>query len=181
MEKQEFKIKEVDVLKDLKGKVLNKIIYTDPVFAKVLLNFNEYNIIINNNNNVHEETFTDLEEELISYFTIDKVNNDNDSDIFNGEKQYTLDINEKITSIEVVNDLINIDDKYEVSYDSAIILITDKHQYTISRDWFFMETMEISVDKDIDDVLNKDTIIEQYKGDNNSINVSINRSINKIA
>jgi hypothetical protein len=38
-----------------------------------------------------------------------------------------------------------------------------------------METMEISIDKDVDDILDKDTIIEQYRGESTDLKVEIVR------
>ena len=173
MIKQEFRIKETDLLKDIKGKRLERIFYTEPVFGKIKLDLSDYAIVISNE--MHEANLIGEEEE-VTYFTIDKVDKEYDFRHFDDDSTVTsMDINEKVTSIKVVNDLINYHDEYEISYDVAIIFVTDKHKYTISRDWFYMETMEISVDKDVDDILDKDTIIEQYRGESTDLKVEIVR------
>jgi hypothetical protein len=43
-----------------------------------------------------------------------------------------------------------------------------------------METMDINIDKNVDDVLNKESIIEQYTGDSIDKKVTVNRSTKKI-
>lgn len=178
MIKQDFLLKELDVLKELKGKTLNKIVYTDPIFANIVLEFEDYSIVINNN--THESNFADLENESISYFTVDKVSNTSNFNFLVGnDKVKEFSINERIESIEIINDTIN-DDTYEISFDEAIILKTNQHDYTISRDWFFMETMNINVDSDINDILEIDKVIEDYKGDDNNLVVNVSRRVNKL-
>ncbi|MCI5703498.1 MAG: hypothetical protein MR265_05900, partial [Erysipelotrichaceae bacterium] len=78
------------------------------------------------------------------------------------------------------NDIINYNDEYEISYDVAIVFITDKHKNIISRDFFYMETMQINVDKYIDDILDKNTIIEQYRGESTEVKVEIERTSREI-
>lgn len=178
MIKQDFLLKELDVLKELKGKTLNKIVYTDPIFANIVLEFEDYSIVINNN--THESNFADLENESISYFTVDKVSNTSNFNFLVGnDKVKEFSINERIESIEIINDTIN-DGIYEISFDEAIILKTNQHDYTISRDWFFMETMNINVDGDINDILEIDKVIEDYKGDDNNLVVNVSRRVNKL-
>jgi hypothetical protein len=178
MIKQDFLLKELDVLKELKGKTLNKIVYTDPIFASIVLEFEDYSIVINNN--THESNFADLENESISYFTVDKVSNTSNFNFLVGnDKVKEFSINERIESIEIINDTIN-DGIYEISFDEAIILKTNQHDYTISRDWFFMETMNINVDGDINDILEIDKVIEDYKGDDNNLVVNVSRRVNKL-
>jgi hypothetical protein len=179
MKKQEFIINELNILKELKDKYLEKIIYTDPVFANIELVFKDFILMINNN--AHIESFVDSQEEYITYFTVDKLDsNANPTFVINNSKLYSLDVKEKITSVIIVNDLINYNNEYEISYDVAIIFKTDKHEYIISRDWFYMETMDINIDKNVDDVLNKESIIEQYTGDSIDKKVTVNRSTKKI-
>ncbi|MEE3343544.1 MAG: hypothetical protein VZS44_05595 [Bacilli bacterium] len=174
MIKQKFIIKEEDLLKNIKGNKLEKIYYTEPVFGKIKLDFSDYAIIISNE--MHKKNLIGDYED-ITYFTIDKVDKEYDFSHFENDNTVkNININEKIISIKIVNDLINYNDEYEISYDEAIVFITDEHDYIISRDWFYMETMEINIDKDIDDILNKDTIKEQYRGEETNIKVDINRT-----
>ena len=179
MEKQEFIIKELNLLKEARGQILNKIIYVNPPFADIKLEFENYDLTVNNK--IHSEKFLGNEDEDISYFTIDKLEKESDYKLqLDDWGISTLEVNEKIDSISIVNDLIIYNNEYEISYDVAIIFKTKKHEYIISRDWFYMETMEIGIDENIDEILDKDTIIEHYRGESKEIPVSINRTIKKI-
>lgn len=174
MKRQNFEIKETNLLKEVRNNKLERIFYTEPVFGKVKLDFSDYSIIISNE--MHEANLIGDNEE-VTYFTIDKADKEYDFRHFDNDNTVaSMDINEKITSIKIVNDLINYNDEYEVSYDVAIIFTTNKHEYIISRDWFYMETMEISVDKDVDDILDKGTIVEQYRGESTEVKVDIERT-----
>ena len=178
MIKRKFEIFENGILKELKGNKLEKICYNEPICGSVKLICSNFAIIIFNE--MHEANFIDENEE-VTYFTITKENKDYDFRYFkDDDTTQVIDINEKVSSVKVVNDLINYNNKYEISYDIAIIIKTDKHSYTISRDWFYMESMEISIDKDIDDILDRDTIIEQYRGESVEIPVTINRTEREI-
>lgn len=174
MIKQYFEINESKILKSIKGNRLEKICYTEPVFGSIKLIYSDFAIIISNE--MHEANLIGEEEE-ITFFTITKKSKDYDFRYFkDNDIIKEIDINEKVSSVEIVNDLIIYNNEYEISYDVAIIINTKKHSYTISRDWFYMETMEISIDKDIDDILDKETIVEQYRGESTEIPVLINRT-----
>lgn len=175
MIKQKFNIQNLETLKNMTSCNLKRIEYTTPIFGNVKLEFEEKTVVIFNN--MHESNFMNETEE-ITYFTIEE----------GSEYQFVLDniqinnisVNEKVLSIKIVNDLVNYNNEYELSYDVAIIFVTNKHEYIISRDWFFMETMEISIDKNIDDIIPIDNEIETYKCGNDNVNVSIKRNINSI-
>ena len=178
MIKQEFKIKEIEILKSLIGKKIIKINHTYPIYGNIKIDFDSYSVIISNL--MHEGSLAGDDDD-ITYFTLEKISKEDKFEFFLEDvKTNSIDVNETIKSIKIINDLINYNDEYEISYDIAIIFITDKHKYIISRDWFYMETMEINIDKDINDILDKNTIMEQYKGESTEIKVEIERTSREI-
>ena len=178
MIKQEFKIKEIEILKSLIGKKIININYTYPVYGNIKIDFDLYSVVISNL--MHEGSLAGDDDD-ITYFTLEKISKEDKFEFFlNDVKTDSIEVNETIKSIEIVNDLINYNDEYEIYYDVAIVFITDKHKYIISRDWFYMETMQINVDKDIDDILDKNTIIEQYRGESTEVKVEIERTSREI-
>lgn len=86
-------------------------------------------------------------------------------------------INEKITGVSIVSDTIIVnDDEYAITFDMAVIIKTEKHQYFFSRNWFFSETIILSVDKGLDDVYPISRVIADWNDDGNR-RVSVQRSI----
>jgi hypothetical protein len=178
MIKQEFKIKERKLLKEIINKNIISINYTEPTYGNIKIDFDDYSIIISNV--MHQANLIGDDEE-ITYFTLNKIDKTEKFDFFLDDAQiHHIEVNEKIESICIVNDIINYNDKYEVSYDMAIILKTNRHEYIVSRDWFYMETMAINIDKSIDDIIQKNQIIENYRGEDSSVKVTIARTIDQI-
>ena len=170
--------KEIEILKSLIGKKIININYTYPVYGNIKIDFDSCSIVISNL--MHEGSLAGDDDD-ITYFTLEKISKEDKFEFFlNDVKTDSIKVNETIKSIEIINDLINYNDEYEISYDVAIVFITDKHKYIISRDWFYMETMQINVDKDIDDILDKNTIIEQYRGESTEVKVEIERTSREI-
>lgn len=89
----------------------------------------------------------------------------------------TVPINEKITGVSIVSDTVIVnDDEYAITFDMAVIIKTEKHQYSFSRNWFFSETINLSVDKGLDDVYPISRVIADWNDDGNR-RVSVQRSI----
>jgi len=89
----------------------------------------------------------------------------------------TVPINEKITGVSIVSDTVIVnDDEYTITFDMAVIIKTEKHQYSFSRNWFFSETINLSVDKGLDDVYPISRVIADWNDDGNR-RVSVQRSI----
>lgn len=89
----------------------------------------------------------------------------------------TVPINEKITGVSIVSDTVIVnDDEYAITFDMAVIIKTEKHQYSFSRNWFFSETINLSVDKGLDDVYPISRVIADWNDDGNR-RASVQRSI----
>ncbi|MCD7827123.1 MAG: hypothetical protein LUG85_01105 [Clostridiales bacterium] len=77
------------------------------------------------------------------------------------EKTHTIEINEKITSITVVNDNITINNgKWRIEFDEAIIIKTEENVYMISRDWQYSEIIQFSGHGNYDKIYPINSVIE---------------------
>lgn len=57
-------------------------------------------------------------------------------------------IDEKIQSVEIVNDEINVNDgEYEITIDQALIIRTRDNVYSFYKDWMYSEVINIAVDR----------------------------------
>ena len=54
------------------------------------------------------------------------------------EPYETFVVNERIEKISIINDQISVNDgEYDISFDMAVVIETEKHRYMFSRGWFF--------------------------------------------
>lgn len=82
------------------------------------------------------------------------------------EPYETFVVNEKIGKISIINDQISVNDgEYDISFDMAVVIETEKHRYMFSRGWFFSEVITISQDKSLDDVYPIQRVIEDWNDD----------------
>lgn len=78
----------------------------------------------------------------------------------------TVFVNEKITGLSLVNDTIIVNDnEYAITFDMAVIVTTEKHDYVFSRNWFFSETIDLSIDKSFDDIYPISRVISDWNDD----------------
>ncbi|MBQ7898160.1 MAG: hypothetical protein IJ323_07020 [Clostridia bacterium] len=84
-----------------------------------------------------------------------------------------FEIDAKIESIEIINDVVNVNDgEYEISFDRAIIFRTDKKDIMFSRDVWFSEVITISENDDYNSVYPVDEVIEVWSDQGeNKVNV----------
>ena len=62
-------------------------------------------------------------------------------------------IDEKIQSVEIVNDEINVNDgEYEITIDQALIIRTKDNVYSFYKDWMYSEVINIAVDRNYETV-----------------------------
>ena len=96
--------------------------------------------------------------------------------IVNNVEIKTLPINEKVKSISIITDQIDIDSQdYHIEYDMALEITTDNHKYVISRGYYYSEIITISIDKDINEIYPTSKVIEDWQDDETPIEVKVNR------
>ena len=92
----------------------------------------------------------------------------------------TYAVNEKVVSVHLVCDEISINDgAYEIAFDMAVIIGTERHAYTFSRGWFFSETIRISVDREFDEIYPIERVIGDWS-DEGENQVRVRRSVRKL-
>lgn len=177
--KAKFSSEMLKNIKDMVGKVFfsyecgNMVL--DEVYGNIQINLDNFSIEILNETN--EMPFYDLMED-ISYFTCKKKSLNKSFRPYCGEKSEKHMINDTIMAVYIVDDNISINNgEYDIDFDMAIIIETSKHKYTFSRGWFFSETINISVDKEFDEVYPISKVVEDWS-DEGYNQVKVIRNIN---
>lgn len=98
---------------------------------------------------------------------------------FCDEPWQTTPINETIVDISIVNDTVVVDDEYSISLDMAIVIQTPQHSYVFSRDWYYSETITVTVDASLDDIYPIDHVVDDWNPDNDR-NVTVTRTISSL-
>ena len=81
---------------------------------------------------------------------------------FEQGKQKIL-IQDTIEKVSLITDYITIPQKnYEIALDMAVIIGMGSHKYIISRGWYFGEYLDISVDKNYDDIYSLAQVVEDW-------------------
>lgn len=89
-------------------------------------------------------------------------------------------IGETIESIEIINDIVNVNQgEYQISIDRAIIIKTDKGIIMFSRGIWFSEEIGICENDDYDGKYSIDEVIEVWSNQGENI-VSVNRTKREI-
>ena len=144
-----------DVLRELKGKTFKSIecykTTPDSVYGKCRLNLGTFAVDLYNY--IHTMPFFGVQED-IPLFTCERMDK---KSIFEpceqGKTAHVYMIDEKITGVEVVNDLINVNHgEYEISLDQALIIRTKYNVYSFYKGWMYSELINISSDR-------RDTIV----------------------
>lgn len=80
----------------------------------------------------------------------------------------TVMVDEKITDVSIISDTITVNNnEYSISFDMAVIITTENHQFVFSRGWFFSETIDASVDKNFNDIYPICRVIADWNDDGN--------------
>lgn len=174
MIKAKFSDEMINILKSMIGNILysyecgNTI--QNEAYGNLQLNLKDFSIEILNE--VSEFPFYNSSEE-ISCFSCKKKSSSETYKTYCEEPIEKHVINEKITSVALVEDDVNVNNgEYEIRFDMAIVIKTDKHKYIFSRGWFFDEVIYITVDNEFDKVYPISKVVEDWSDDGeNKINV----------
>ena len=129
-------------------------------------------------NEVKEMPFFDSTEDVSSFSCKKSLNEEFKPYCIEPVQKYI--VNEKVLSVSIVEDFVSVNDgEYDIAFDMALIVETDKHKHIFSRDWYFGETISISKDKNFDDIYPVKKVIDdwEYDGDNK---VNVKRTIKKL-
>lgn len=130
-------------------------------------------------NEVKELPFYDSTED-ISCFTCKRKSLSESFQPYCEEPSEKHFINENVLSVYIVDDSISINGgEYDIDFDMAIIIETDKHKYIFSRGWFFGETIDISIDKEFDDIYPINKVVEDWS-DEGDDRVTVVRNVRKL-
>ena len=77
-------------------------------------------------------------------------------------------IDEKIQSVEVVNDEIKVNHgEYEISIDQALIIKTKHNVYSFYKDWMYSEVINIAVDRKCEKVYEVEKVHDEWSDHGN--------------
>lgn len=89
-------------------------------------------------------------------------------------------VKEKIDEVSLIYDTITIPEKnYQIVFDMALIIKTEKHLYLISREWHFLECLNINLDKDYDDIYPIKKVMEDWNNFGNW-QVDVDRKVERL-
>lgn len=174
MIKAKFSSEMLKIIKSMVGKVFCSYecgnMVPDEAYGNLQINLDDFAIEILNE--VKELPFYDSTED-ISYFTCEKKSLNESFKPYCEEPSEKHLINENILSVYIIEDSISINGgEYDINFDMAIIIETNKHKYVFSRGWFFSETIDIAVDKEFDDIYPISRVVEDWSDDGeNKVNV----------
>ena len=140
----------LEVLAEMKGKTFKSYecgkMGTSMTYGKCRLNLGTFSIDLYNY--IHPMPFFGKIED-IPYFSCERM--EKDSEYVACEQDYiphVYMIDEKIQSVEIVNDEINVNDgEYEITIDQALIIRTRDNVYSFYKDWMYSEVINIAVDR----------------------------------
>ncbi|MBQ8248744.1 MAG: hypothetical protein IJY93_02520 [Clostridia bacterium] len=181
MVKAKFSTEMLKIIKSMVGRVFCSYERGNTVSNEAYgnLQINSDNFAIEILNEVKELPFYDSTED-ISCFTCKKKALSEHFKPYCEEPSEKHLINEKILAVSIIEDSISINNgEYDVAFDMAIIVETNEHKYTFSRGWFFSETIDISVDKDFDNIYPISRVVEDWS-DEGENKVSVIRTIEKL-
>ena len=147
----EFSNEMVEILREMKGKTFKSYecsidgIAEKYIWGTIRINLGQYAVdIINREKPV--EYFDSVEG--LSGFECQKMNLKDDYNEFVVKDSFVYLVDEKIQSVKIVRDRININaGEYKISFDTAVIITTRYNCYTISRGHYFSEEMFFLSDK----------------------------------
>ncbi len=177
MNKAKFTNEMIEIIKTIKGKTFcsyDCAKFLDEAYGNIRINLNDFSIeFLNETKETH---FWDSFED-ISCFSCKKVDINSTFKPYCDEDFQNYSINEKIQQIQIISDTISINNKeYEISFDMAVIINTEKHNYIFSRGWFFGEVISINVDKNYDEIYPVKQVIDDWDDDGKN-NVAVSRCV----
>ena len=96
------------------------------------------------------------------------------------EKSEKHTINENVISVSIIEDSVSVNDgEYDIAFDMAVVIKTDKHSYMFSRGWFFSETIDISVDKEFNEIYPINRVVKDWSEDGEN-KVDVSRNVRKL-
>ena len=181
MIKAKFSNVMLTIIKTMVGKVICSYecgnMVPNEAYGNLQINLDDFAIEISNE--VKELPFYDSTEE-ISYFTCEKKSLCEPFKPYCEEPSEKYFINENVLAVYIIEDSVSVNDgEYDINFDMAIIVETNKHKYMFSRGWFFSETIDISVDKEFNDVYPISRVVEDWS-DEDENKVDVIRTIRKL-
>lgn len=166
------------VLAEMKGKTFKSYecvkMGTSMTYGKCRLNLGTFSIDLYNY--VHTMPFFGAVED-IPYFSCERM--DKNSEYVTCEKNsipHVYMIDEKIQSVEIVNDEINVNHgEYQITIDQALIIKTKDNVYSFYKDWMYSEVINIAVDRSDETVYPEEKVYNEWS-DNGSDYTEIKRT-----
>ena len=160
----------LDVLAEMKGKTFKSYecvkMGTSMTYGKCRLNLGTFSIDLYNY--IHTMPFFGAMED-IPFFSCERV--DKNSKYEACEKNsipHVYMIDEKIQSVEVVNDEIKVNHgEYEISIDQALIIKTKHNVYSFYKDWMYSEVINIAVDRKCEKVYEVEKVHDEWSDHGN--------------
>ena len=176
MVKQTFTKEMINIISEMKGK--NMVSYQFPqinmksrTYGNFRINLEDYAIEFSNENKLVD--FFDTNEEVAG-FECGKV--DLKSEYSFAVPFDTVPIEEKVRSIEIITDEIEVDEHdYKIVFDNAIIFHLEYQTLMFSRSICFSELIYISDNDDYDSIYPIEKVIEDWNSDGD-YKVSVKRT-----
>ena len=181
MVKAKLSDKMIKILKDTVGKTFCSYecgnIAMGAVYGNVQINMD--NCAIEIVNEAKELPFYDSTED-ISHFVCRKKLLNEPFKPYCEEKSEKHTINENVISVSIIEDSVSVNDgESDIAFDMAVVIKTDKHSYMFSRGWFFSEIIDISVDKEFNEIYPINRVVKDWSEDGEN-KVDVSRNVRKL-
>ena len=139
MVEAKFSSEMIEIIKSMVGNVFRSYecgnMVPNEAYGNQQINLDKF--LVEFLNEVKELPFYDSTED-ISQFTCKKKSLSESFRPYCEESNEKHLINENVLSVYIIDDSISINDgEYNIDFDMAIIIETDKHKHIFSRGWFF--------------------------------------------
>lgn len=166
------------ILSDMKGKIFLSLKGHKSKYNRFYGNFRIYldSYAIDFKNEEQGFKFSNDEMEDMSCFSCEIVKDNAPFVPFCvGDTPNVYIINEKIVSVSLIRDEININNgEDEISFDVALIIKTEKQTYMFARDVWFSELITLSYSEDYDKVFSVEEVIKSWSNEG-EYDVKVNR------
>lgn len=169
----------LDVLAEMKGKTFKSYecvkMGTNMTYGKCRLNLGQFSVDLYNY--IHAMPFFDQTED-IPYFSCERMEKDSEYVVCERNSiPHVYMIDEKIQSVEVVTDEINVNDgEYEITIDQALIIRTRDNIYSFYKGWMYSEIINIAVDRNYETVYDLENVKYEW-GDSGQDPTIVKRTI----
>lgn len=138
--------------------------FEEQVYGNLKINTEKFSIELRNE--IEKFPFYDTVEDISCFSCKKRLPEEPFTPYSQGEPIAKKEIHEKIRSVQIVNDTINVNQgEYQCSFDMAVIIHTTEHRYIFSRGWFFGETIDVNVDRRFDDIYSIQQVIDDWSND----------------